>query len=860
MKKSVRQSENQMLDKGRERFMVDDEKTGTEFKQSGQKLIAECHTRVAEEIRATVDKELGNPNAGRRPAWLEDIQKVDAEILAYLGLQSTVAAAGKGSSQTALLAGLGKRISLECLGADIDEVHFELNEKTGKRKRKAIPYNTGKAMRHKINAARKFAQQKLSLDVEEWDAVKCATVATPVYNAVMRSGVFVRNSTTRANKTSIKMGFTEEAAIAIENTKERLSWMRPIFEPSLEAPVAWENTQTGAYDDPRLAKLVPLVRGATPEQNAEINFQCSELAKTDEWPMYISALNALQSTPLAINDYVLEAVEWAWDTDQPIKKFPKSLSIQMPEADKRWAEMSGDERNLHEQNRRNTADRNDQIKVNRKTMYDDLACAKEMQEAGTFYLAWNFDFRQRVYPVPHFNYHRDDHIKAMFTLANKKPLSEDNLEWLMLHIANCGDFHKISKQSHDDRQFWAGMNIDLMYQSGKDFRKNAEHWMQADKPFQYLAGCREYYLYRKAQDRGEQYFCGLPISLDGSNSGVQHYAAASLNEHDGALVNLVPNDKPADVYQVVADKVNEELENRAKLNIDQSALAKLNAEEAQAMTERFGAKQEINLRWLSFGVDRSIVKRPVMTYCYSSKVYGFHQQIFDDLMSPLEYERLKGTIAVHPFGSSEWEQKQAAMYLAKIVFAAVEQTISSAKVAMDYFQSVAGALANERKSVRWSTPTGFPVHQRYLHYTPKKIKPFLFDAAVQLNKRTQVSIRQSDGRVDKKKMKAAISPNIIHSLDAAHLLLTINHCQDQGVQDFFVIHDSFGCNASDTRVMYESVREVFSMMYTDYCFFSQLDREARSALNDPNNDTLLDIPPKGNLNLDLVCESNYCFS
>ena len=845
-KKLIKDSENQMVEKGVERFEKNETKTSNEFKPAGQQLIADCHDDVTAELQALISKAVGNENSGRRPDWLADVSKVDPQILAFLGLQCAVAAATKGLSRTAFLCQLGRRISLETLGADIHEVFHNVSKK-GRITKKDVPYTHGKKMRHKIDAARKFAQRKLNLNAKEWDAAKCVKVATPVYNAVLASEVFEERIETRHKKTSIKITFTQKANEAIEASQERLAWMRPIFEPQIEPPMEWEDTKTGCYRDPRLSRLVPLVRGATREQNAEIDFQCEQAAKKDEWPLYISALNALQATPLAINEYVLNAVEWAWQTQFPIKKFPKSTMLDMPIADKEWPDMSADERTLLDQTRRNVLDRNDQIEVNRKTMRDDLACAQEMKDAGKFYIAWNFDFRSRVYPVPHFNYHRDDHIKALFSLNNQKALTPENLEWLLLHIANAGDFLKISKQSLDDRQFWAAENIDLIYQCGKNFEKNASIWTKADKPFQFLAGCREYYLFRKAQDRGEVHMCGLPISLDGSNSGTQHYAAASLNEHDGALVNLVPTERPADLYQEVADKVTKELESRANLKIDQSASAK--------------AQQEMNMRWLSFGVDRSIVKRPVMTYCYSSKVYGFHQQIIDDLMSPLEYERLKGEIAVHPFGETAWDQKQAAMYLAQIVFDSVEATIASAKTAMDYFQSVAAALAHEGKPVRWTTPTSFPVHQKYLHFKSKTLKPFLFDAAVKLPRRSQVTVRQTDGaKVDKKKRKAAISPNIIHSLDAAHLLITIDSCQSRGVTDFFVIHDSFGCSASDTDVMFSTVRCAFATMYTGYCFFSELDREARSALNDRNNTKILPIPKKGNLNLDLVRESEYCFS
>lgn len=851
-------AEQRMLDRGKERFDKDDAQTPAQFTSSGQKIISDALDDVAAAIQTTIQNELANENPGRRPDWLEDIVKVEPQILAFLGLQAGVQAANLQASEATFLVRLGKRISIECLGADIAEVYYTESPKTKSRTAKSIPFIEDKLMRHKVTAARKFAQKKLLLkDAEEWSSERCVKVATPVRNAIMQCGIFERNRTTSrvrgAPKTRTVWSLTEEAMENIMATKERLSWMRPVFEPMLRPPVPWTSTTTGCYENPKLACLVPLVKSATFKQNQEIDLQCK-----GGTPQYLRALNLLQATPLAINSFVTDAVEWAWENQDQIAsdKFPTRRLLTVPKLEKEWEALSADERMYFSQTRASIIEKNAQIFVNATRMKCDLDTARELEKAGKFWLPWNFDFRHRVYPVSHFNYHRDDHIKAQFKLYNSKKLDETNLEWLLLHIANCGDFNKISKASLDDRQFWAAMNLDLIYQSGKDFIANAAHWTAADKPFQYLAGCREYYLYRKAQDRGEEYLCGLPINLDGSNSGCQHYAALSKNAEDGALVNLVPSEKPADLYQEVADKV----------------IKALDESESSVFRDQ----------WKAFGVDRSIVKRPVMTYCYSAAVYGFHNQIFEDLMTPIETVRLGGGLVewmqqkrgivgapdVHPFGDSESERRASAMFLAKLVFAAVEETITSANEAMQYLQSVANALAAEGKSVVWTAPTGFPVHQKYVKTKTRKLKPFLYDRAVHLKnpeskgiKRSQISLAEPDFKtIDKKRMANAISPNVIHSLDAAHLLLTILHCQESGVNDFFVIHDSFGCCASDTDEMFVAVRETFIAIYKDWDFFSEFDKQARSRLADPENPNLSPVPVQSDLDLNLVADSDYCFS
>jgi DNA-directed RNA polymerase len=61
----------------------------------------------------------------------------------------------------------------------------------------------------------------------------------------------------------------------------------------------------------------------------------------------------------------------------------------------------------------------------------------------------------------------------------------------------------------------------------------------------------------------------LAVSFDGTNNGTQHLAALVHDPISGAQVNLVPSDKPADVYQEVADLVERNLSNLKDTYLDQ---------------------------------------------------------------------------------------------------------------------------------------------------------------------------------------------------------------------------------------------------------------------------------------------------
>jgi DNA-directed RNA polymerase len=46
------------------------------------------------------------------------------------------------------------------------------------------------------------------------------------------------------------------------------------------------------------------------------------------------------------------------------------------------------------------------------------------------------------------------------------------------------------------------------------------------------------------------YVSHLPVHMDGSCNGLQHYAALGRDEAGGRAVNLLPSNTPQDVYKV----------------------------------------------------------------------------------------------------------------------------------------------------------------------------------------------------------------------------------------------------------------------------------------------------------------------
>ena len=198
-----------------------------------------------------------------------------------------------------------------------------------------------------------------------------------------------------------------------------------------------------------------------------------------------------------------------------------------------------------------------QVKGAAEVMRQDLQTAHELAVHDKFFLPFNLDFQGRIYAVPSFNYFRDDHIKALFTYYRGYRVEGNNAFWLMVHLANCGDFDKISKAPLDERVQWVQDNHDNILSIAKDFKKSYDFWKAADKPFQFVAAAFEY---ARWVEEGEDFVCYVPISMDGTNSGVQHYSCLNRSKREAALVNLVPSETMADIYATNAENVTTILE------------------------------------------------------------------------------------------------------------------------------------------------------------------------------------------------------------------------------------------------------------------------------------------------------------
>lgn len=464
-----------------------------------------------------------------------------------------------------------------------------------------------------------------------------------------------------------------------------------------------------------------------------------------------------------------------------------------------------------------------------------IKTAEFFKEYDKIYFPCNMDFRGRVYPIPSFNFQGDDLNKSLILFADAPACSSmEDIEWLMVHGANLAGVDKVS---FDDRKQWVLDNEQDILASAED-PIGHDWWMHQDEPCQMLSFCFEWQAWKAWEaEHGtpEGFVSGIPIAFDGTCSGLQHFSAILRDPVGGTAVNLVPGTKPNDIYGIVAEKVNEMLDKD------------ISSGTADEMTEdnhiKYGTRSLAQI-WKTYGVTRKVTKRPTMTLAYGAKEYGFRDQIKDDTIDPDIQENKEASVF------NDYNKWQASAYMAKLIWAAVGQTVVKAVEGMKWLQECAKAVTKEGRVVTWVTPMGLPVQQSYMKLETKKIR-------IRCNGRQlRLYTAEASGDVDKRAQASGIAPNFIHSMDAAHLQLTVCNCLDQGIHHFAMIHDSYGAPVAQAKDMFRIVRESFIQMYTE----NDVLENFRNDMAYFTDKKLPKVPSKGDLDITSVLSSKYIFS
>jgi DNA-directed RNA polymerase len=169
---------------------------------------------------------------------------------------------------------------------------------------------------------------------------------------------------------------------------------------------------------------------------------------------------------------------------------------------------------------------------------------------------------------------------------------------------------------------------------------------------------------------------------------------------------------------------------------------------------------------------------------------------------------------------------------------------------MDWFQDCASLVTAAEKPISWVTPSGFPVHQEYFNYQSNQVKTWISGHA------THVKYVEDSDKLSSRRQKNGVSPNLVHSLDAAALHKTVIKAnEDAGIYDFAFIHDSYGTHAAGCEDMSKILRKVFIEMFS-----VDLLRDWKHQLEHNTQIVLPEPPEYGTADISQISNSTYFFS
>lgn len=587
------------------------------------------------------------------------------------------------------------------------------------------------------------------------------------------------------------LALTPEASAYAENNVAELIWKNPVWLPKPQAPAKWEDWAKGGTSDHGLAGSLTIVGN----RNQDTARAVRKAIRDGTMKPTLDALNALQAVPWTINKQVLNVLRACVLQSLEVEGVPKDDNAE------------------------------------RVLFALDMQTAEAMAAYERFWTPMRLDWRGRVYGVPSFNFQRGDRVRSLFLFADGELIGEEGLKWLKVHVANCGDFDKISKRPFDERVRWVDENLEKIKSTAAAPLREV-WWTKADKPFQFLAACFEL---SSALTQGPTFVSRLPISFDGSCSGLQHLSAMMRDEKTARLVNLMPQDAPQDIYETIAKLVKPRVESDIEYYED-THLAQM---------------------WLKEGIDRKVVKRNVMTYVYGSSAWGMAEQQREDLMRPLADKVKSGKLKEHPFG--EDKGNAAAKYIAHSIHSTIENAVKRPAAAMKFLQALAAAMADEGLHLQWTTPAGSPWANRYYNQKDKQVRLYLHSLGVSF--RVLLATGEEEPEIDRRKTKNGVAPNFVHACDAAHLLRTVNAAVAEGITSIATVHDSFGCLSSRAERFRKIVREEFVRMYEEHDVLAEVLNRARADLSGENTKGMPSAPPEyGSLDLKRVLGAEFAFA
>lgn len=573
-----------------------------------------------------------------------------------------------------------------------------------------------------------------------------------------------------------------------------------IYRPMISKPMPHKKDCSGGYITTSLRKPVVQRYKSSFFQSKKISQKFSEPSQ-----MVLDGLNSMMETEWSVNEKVYGVMKDLFENNTALANLPYYSFEEFMFNDDYPKNGTKEEQAIWCQKKEEAWGQWYKQEQSRGRMLVRLQLAKDLLDCGWFYHVFTCDFRSRAYTVCELlSPQSSDFDRGLIKLHNAKKVTERGRWWQKVNLANLFDQ---DKKPFDGRVQWVDDNWDIIQRISKDPYDNKE-WIdpspKKNKSFQRLAA-----IFDITREDG---MSDIPVNIDGKCNGNQHWSAIMGDTTIGKLTGIVPSETPLDLYQEVANTT----------------------------TDHCNKFKHENNWFVSFlkqwknQIDRKVTKRSTMCEPYGITFYGIQRYIKEE-------------------GHLDWVPREkrggAIVELARAIKAALDTSLCEPNKGKQYLKKVVEEANKVNLHVTWVTPSGFKV----VHYYNKKQKKR--SLAALFNKKELVFyVRTND--VNPRDAIQAISPNFIHSLDAAHMFMTIDMVtKTYGHIDYCMIHDSYGSHANDVDIMRDCLRKTFVDIHSE----NQLEN-FRYQLEDQLGITLPTVPERGTLDVSSVLSSEYFFA
>ena len=767
-------------------------------------------------LREKVEEAMTTPlkgHAHKNQKYLDYLCNGNYDILTYIGMQLILQRVTKANNSfkiTTLSSHIIKQLKIvnaELLAKEnnpklMSYLGAEFRRASARRKRELIQKHLAEFMIKRSNTAEDIRAGAFLIDVFD----KASLDFIVIHKQWVHKGGKVSHPTFY-----VSLG---KSIMEVISKEIRVDISKGVYLPMVYPPRDWVNFNEGGY----LSLNFTFMKAKTRAH--------SSVCKTTDLSNAFRAINKLQKVGWRINTRILDIIKYVYTNNLIDPSSPKELPRlygELPTSKvldvydivgefpyKKEYDPAKHKKEYHLWNKKRES-----VKIGldgeigrRLLLIQAISRADVMKKYDVFYYPYQLDYRGRVYPIPDFlNPQSKGYIKSLLEFSEGKVLDDRGLYWLKIHTANC---YGLDKAPFEERVRWFEENRLSIIVTANDPMSKVSYWNEADSPYEFIACCLAY------KDHIEGKEVHLPIQLDAVNSGTQVYSGL-LRDKEGAEATCVIGKDRADLYQIVADKVNEYLE-------------KGEYEKYVGFIDKTGKDRLVSTKIeadsLRGKVTRSMVKRNTMTLSYSVTRQGMKDQNWDT-MHTYQLE-----------GKDFWKgDPWVVNYLwTELTYKALEEIVKAARLGQDFFKQ---AVKGNAEPALWHTPIyNIPVYQDFYRYKEHRVKTVV----------GSLLIKHRTDKVNRAKQGSSIAANFIHSIDATLLM----YIADKISCNLGVIHDCFLVHPNDG----DEVRNLYKEGFVRIMKLDPLYQFKKEVADEKD----LEIPYVNDLELDEVYDSEYIIS